>query len=375
MRRTYVCLRDSSADLQQLHFLSGEESCARNFLKECSYSNAGYRIAYLINLLSGSNRLDQLEYYSSHMSQFSDNSVNLRGALGPRMLFWVGADQLQEANRKNADVSEAEDFVKPVGINQLKCVFDDLSSGMKTSNIIFRDPSIDFDETNDVPDLLSASFTAEEDELILDLFYSSIEYGTNYVNELWTFIHIAEMMASWLLKKGCRVSVLSRHAYTPDDVIEVEAKFIQDWGGYRNCFNPNPNIFWKDFELLKEFEMHLRQRIKGDVFINPDISVERLLSGMKEEFIDKIEHIYLKDMCYSLMVFALAKYDLANQQEKIRNYLLEIKSELDMEITHHLIHKKFVDWNGELEATIRDIVEEIPNDYLLREALKEAAKA
>lgn len=315
------------------------------------FTNYGFRIAYYIWTLKGSNSLEDLEYYSEHVSQFTDNFFNLRGAYGPRMMNWVGADQLQEALNANADLEDLRDYVKPHGTHQLEAVYNDLNDGMTASSIIIRDPSIDFDESNDIPDLLAVTFAVADDKITANLLYESVEYEEKVWNDLWIFSHIVEMLRSWLLLESSEVElcVCSAELDAADlipvqyivDVKDLEGHIVDgETKSNGSVIHPNPNRFWVDFEKLDDFEKHLRFRIKGDSFQNEAVSTTKLAEDLIRLKLSTMESEYLVELGYALLIFAFVKYAWETSQEAVFEWLNKIKNEaLKREIVEHLALK------------------------------------
>lgn len=315
------------------------------------FTNCGFRIAYFIWTLKGSNLLEDLEYYSEHVDQYTDNFMNLRGAYGPRMMNWVGADQLQEALNINVDLESEEEYVKPNGVHQLEAVYNDLNLGMKASTIVIRDPSIDFDETNDVPDLLAVTFVIHDNILEANLFYELVEHESKVVNDFWTFSHIAEMLRSWLLLEKTEINIVASHIdeninnlipvqYATDlELVDKLCSHEIDGNKHQNgsVIHPNPNNFWIDFEKLDDFEKHLRFRICGESFQNEAVSTTKLAEDLVRLKLNEIESKYIRELGYCLLIFAFAKYDWENLQEKIVEWLESVDNPgLRAEIVEHL---------------------------------------
>lgn len=335
-----------------------EKNHAPHIIENGTHSNVAFRIAYFLWIMRGSNELEPLEYYSEHVCALSDNDIHLRGAYGPRMLYWVGADQLQEAMDKNSDIEEIQDYVKPQGVNQLQSVYNDLNDGMITSTIVIRDPSIDFEVSEDVPDLISVTFNLQGGKLRCILNYESISLFSNYINDVWCFIRITEMLRTWLLASSASIEVVSAVASNDIHSALNEEGFGQMFEvrgkKYNTQFHPDPNECFADIEKLQSFERHLRQRMKGTSFINPAVSVADMRDEMFRCFTDTMSSDYCKQLSYVLMIFAMAKYDFDNHEEfileyykkiahpglkeEIGNYLLTANTSLDNELARLLVY-------------------------------------
>jgi hypothetical protein len=289
------------------------------------YTNFGFRFAYWLWILRGSNSLSELMYYSRHVGIYSDNGSQLRGAYGPRILNWIGPDQLQEAIKTNQDVDDERDFVKPVGVNQLKAVFDDLTvNELDISTIVVRDPAIDFEESNDIPDLLSISVsTTEEDVVVSGLYEKARE---DMVNDMFVLGLISEMFACWLHKKHSNTNIYIIGENGDDSRIEsygtreyafFDHKFTIGDTTYIGLFDPNPNVFWSDLEQLNRYENHLRQMFTAQTFKNPAVNPKELMDSLFACILNQIETPFLREVGYILMLYVLEKYGSDSYQDEI----------------------------------------------------------
>ena len=112
-----------------------------------------FRIGYLIWTLNGSNMLQSLGFHGGCMGGYTDDGETLRGAYGPRLRYWIGADALQEAIKINQDIDKPEDYIKPTGVDQIESTYNDLNSGLPASSMSIFDPALDYESTRHVPDL------------------------------------------------------------------------------------------------------------------------------------------------------------------------------------------------------------------------------
>jgi hypothetical protein len=251
---------------------------------------------------------------------------------------WIGAHQLQEMINVNADISVeepenieenvvdiAEDgtnilalpgsaYIKPVGVDQAMAVFDDLKHGMEETCITIRDPGIDFQESDDIPDLISiifvndlgGAFDAESDRGTLQV---TAQYGTgnnpNFLNEIWALSLLVQMYRKHLKYTGSRFNIVC-HRWEESD---FELKEM-DWLSYGELGICGENLheFWDDLKMLQDFATHIQFFLNEKTFENPDVSNEWCVAKLKEVFIDKIASPFLKDMAYSLTIWAFWTY-------------------------------------------------------------------
>jgi len=284
-----------------LHTVNSVSTTNQWFLIENEYTNFGFRISYFIWMLSGSNNLEQLNFYSKHLNHRSDDGKVLRGAYGPRMRSWVGADQLQESNKRNCGVTDVTMFQKPVGVDQLHKIYDDFkSNGLKNSCIGIYDPAIDFEESNDIPDLYSVACSVVKNSFNMNLIYGLIEYGSNFINDLWVFLKLAEMYRQWLELPSAYVKITQNgEEVACDETIHVKhSDFV---------VGTNPDDFLISLEALRRFEIHLRSNFKQSSFNNPSISLTMIIDMMKKNILEDIKLDIFKDFARSLLISGMCK--------------------------------------------------------------------
>lgn len=271
-----------------------------------------FRIAYAMWILRGSNLLEPLKYYSNCMNELTDDGKTLRGAYGPRMRFWIGADALQEAININTDISEPEDFVKPVGIDQLEAIYRDLESGMNVGTITIQDPAIDFEETMYVPDLHSVTFLRLDDELEMVMNYPTVDVLGHMLNDVWAFEFIKWILATFLdLTCGKTTISVCRPVFS--------TSIVADFGKSESLYEhkklsvvpqniDNKSLFWEEFDVFQEFEKHLRMQINHNTFRNEKINIAELSQLLDKKLLSKMKTQVMLDLGYSLLVSALVKY-------------------------------------------------------------------
>ena len=278
-------------------------------------TNVAYRIASFLHMMGGSNDLKSLSRYSEHIIESSDNLLNLRGAYGPRLRNWIGAHQLQEMINLNGDIDKAEEFVKPAGIDQMMAVFDDLQAKMNSSTMVIRDPGVDFDETDDVPDLTSVTYslrnTPEGEVLVCYMNYQD-GFGPNFSTELWVFNLLTQIYYKMLEREN---DLLSTIAIVCSDVKGDRINASREWSlrckSDDLCFANTPTgneLFWEDLGRLQKLAVHIRFYLNESTFSNPDVSNESCEAALEKVFVNKITDPVLQDMAKSLAVWAFWTY-------------------------------------------------------------------
>lgn len=317
-------------NITRFSLLTKKDSC-HNFIIDNAYSNAAFRAAYFLYVMRGANDLKSISTYSKHMDEYSDNGISLRGALGPRLINWIGADQLQEAININIDVDEKEDYIKPVGVNQLKSVYDDLKHGMNESSVIFRDPAVDFEITNDVPNLMSILFVNGNTKLSVFCNYSQIEYGSNYINELWVFLHIAQLFKIWLEFEELEFNVVSPICNNDEHinlVITEESQIIQ-----------GPVEFWTDIDVMQDFQRHLRCMINEKSFESPEVAIGICVEKIDEVILQRVKSNYLCDLGIVMLLSLLVNYDPIAYEDIILEYFNKMSTAFKNEIAGLMLEK------------------------------------
>ncbi len=283
------------------------------------YTNFPFRVEYLLWILRGANLLKPLQYYGAYMNECTDDGETLRGAYGPRMRFWIGADALQEAINANQDIDmekpeNQEAIVKPKGIDQLNAVYEDLKFGMKQSLIQVFDPAIDFEETNYVPDLHRVSFLVNDNKLDIIMDYLTVQVNTTLVNDMWVMEIIQMILASFLSLEPGTVYVnvgraqLNKFAemYTKDMVESNEWVFDgEDPEDF--CTPVSPEKFWEQNNTLMELDKHIRMQITATSFNNKEVSVSQMANDLVVKFVNKIDNKLLNNLGRSLLMCAVIK--------------------------------------------------------------------
>lgn len=304
------------------------------------YTSFPFRVVYLLWILKGANMLAPLQYYGRFFDEFTDDGESLRGAYGPRLRYWVGPDALQEAIKNNQDIDmdsgemeDGADIVKPKGIDQLNAVYEDFRFGLTESVMQIFDPALDFDETNNVPDLHRISFLKNGDKLDMILDYLTVDVNTTLINEYYAFEMIQYFISMFLsLGLGKTYVNVGRAMYNKfannyteqmKDYTDVQSKFSFQ-------FHPTPEDFWNQFAKLINFEKHLRMQINNGTFRNDEISISELSHILIEKLLDSIDIKILSDLGRCLLICAIIKHTdnisiykglIMEEYEKLDDYL------------------------------------------------------
>lgn len=315
------------------------------------YTSFPFRVAYLLWTLKGANLLEPLQYYGRFFDEYTDDGESLRGAYGPRLRYWVGPDALQEAIKKNQDIDMDSDdmavlgsIARPVGVDQLNAVYEDLHFGMTESVMQIFDPAIDFEETNNVPDLHRISFLVNDGKIDMIMDYLNVEVNTMLINDLYVFEMIKYLMASFLTADvGNTYINIGRPQYNQLSNLYTEhmhdctdeSAFV---GDYR--FNKSPEDFWQEFAILLNFEKHLRMQINNKTFTNEEISVSELSHILIEKLLDTITIKILSDLGRSLFICAIIKHtdNIKLYKELILEEFKKLDNICQCEVYNYAIH-------------------------------------
>jgi len=275
-----------------------------------------FRLGYAIWILKGANLLKPLSYYGKMMDNLTDDMETLRGAYGPRMRRWVGPDALQEAINENQNIDKEEEFVKPIGIDQVEAVYKDIKSGMTESVIQIFDPSLDFEETNYVPDLHRLSLVINDKKLDMVMDYLAIEEGGHMVNDLFFVELLKAIYCGFLgIATGKTYIHIARTIKGFEEQRAVLVGAIEDAGTFTS-----PEDFWAEFDMFLDFEKHMRMQVNEKTFPNSEISVPAQINSLKKRYLDTFKNRLLTDMGLCLLVCAILKYgdNVSNYDECIK---------------------------------------------------------
>jgi len=291
------------------------------------YTNLGFRLAYFLWNLKGSNMLGSLSYYSKHVNDFTDDNISLRGAYGPRMRFWIGADQLQEAININSRIDDPEDFTKPKGVDQLQMCFEDLQNGMETSSCVILDPSLDFEDSKNIPDLISFIFRINNSNIggCLDMIvnYGSIYLNKEFINDYF-FLSLLHKCFSSLLNVQARFIYFNiANPKFNDEKVE----FYEYDYKYNDLFPHDFLIeaFWDNIFRLYDFEKHLRCAVFKESVHSEQVDLIGHCGMLMDKFIEPIEDFFWKDYGKALLICSLLRYGDNNYQNYIEDTLISME--------------------------------------------------
>lgn len=272
------------------------------------FTNIGFRIAYFLWIMRGANLVEQLDYYSDHLHADTDDEITLRGAYGPRLRYWVGADQIVEANKINMDIEDPEDFVKPKGVDQLYSALQDLKSYMTVSPICIFNPAIDFEGSNDIPNLISIIFRYEHGYLLnLHAVFSESIINGHFINDYFVLCLLQNCMAGWL---GGQCGNLTVYIESPI-LMDIEPIQISKMKMFDNpTYLPKDNVdnFWEDMMILWEMERHMRMRITPQTVINEQVSPHFINERLIDRSLVKIKSDFWRNCGYVLLVYSMIKH-------------------------------------------------------------------
>jgi hypothetical protein len=314
-------------------------------------TNIGYRIANFLMMMQGSNALQPLDRYSSHILEHTEDGQTLRGAFGPRIRNWIGCHQLQDCINTNADIDEEDKMTKPQGVDQTLAVFDDLKHGCDSTAFVIRDPGIDFDESMDIPDCLGIVFNMDKAQNLLKVnAMYEVAGNPNYLNEVWAISYLTQMYAAHLNVDHCRLNII----YPAGD---------SDFNGYDGLVTAKKNFcsgvdseqFFADLEVANSLFLHIHCQFNEKSFNTPDVSVYQLSSRLLGKVFSVMKCDGLKDMIIALVIWNFLKY--GDQTDHSMNEYVEsvFQTMSDSMITKELAQYIF----------------EVDTPYNLREAAKE----
>lgn len=291
------------------------KSTIYNDKMDTRYTNIGFRLAYFLWNMRGSNSLEELSFYSNHVNTLTDDHLSLRGAYGPRLRFWVGADQLQECINNNIDVDKDEDFTKPEGVDQIKKVYEDLKSGQKASCCQIFDPSVDFEDTNYIPSLTNLLFFVKNNELHLNVTYLDFDLNSHTINDIYFLRLLHICLCNMLNLTPGMISLNAPEFHHIEMLGLLNAKMDCQ---YKEILplNSSPEQMMKDIINVCHFERHYRNAINHGSVQHQDVDVKVLSEDRINKFLslaDKdnpegIESSFWTEMGLTLASFILIKY-------------------------------------------------------------------
>lgn len=306
---------------------------------DSKYTNLGFRLAYFLWILKGSNTLQSVGYYSKHVNDLTDDFITLRGAYGPRMRFWIGADQLQEAINTNSRIDDPEDFIKPKGVDQLQMCFEDLKNGMGISSCVILDPSLDFEDSKNIPDLISITFRVNSGCLDMIANYGSIYLDKEFMNDYFFLSLLHKCFSSLLNMKGGFIYFSITNPKFDNEHVE-----LHEYDYKSNDLVPsdsNIDNFWNNIFKLYDFEKHLRCAVFKESTHSEQIDLVGHCDMLLDKFIVPIKDLFWKDYGKALLVCSLLKYGDDNYQDYIEEVVDSMEENgFKKEIKEKMEHEK-----------------------------------
>ena len=231
--------------------------------------------------------------------------ITQRQMYGPKLLNWIGPDDLQEAinvyeQKKAQSIKEVADQegVKPVGTNQLKVLFLSMIErvNVEFANVInFYDPSLDAMEFSNSSPLLFAQYHYGMDGLLLEGVYNFRKCTYHELVESVFMINLINCIIGYQIKfhRGKFPYIHNRFilggvAHDGSDVMPRETmSFIQDCITDLNIVDLNTTL--NDFRLLYHWIRQLMSLIPYQLdeqsigVINPIDAVDKIIIRIKEK--------------------------------------------------------------------------------------------
>ncbi len=299
------------------------------------YGTFLFRLGYFMWIMKGSNTLKSINYYGDYLDSLTDDGNTLRGAYGPRMRMWIGPDALQEAININKDIDNPEEFVKPCGTDQFRSVCEDLMFGMTGTAINIFDPSLDFGETNNVPELQRVEFIMRDNKLNLVMNFMSENINAQTVSDIWVFGVLQGIIASFmenasvggitLILSNKQGNVLDGESGINKDMSEIASNLSAQTG--LDFEKTKADDFLGDFSVLRNFELHIRMQICKDTFNNAEVSIPAIIETFNEVVLKKITNKFVKELGICLLLCAIFKY--GTDLNKYKSAIFEIAYEMD----------------------------------------------
>lgn len=269
-----------------------------------NHSHLGMRLAYFLWIMRGANAADHLSYYCKSVKKLTDDDHNaLRGGYGPRLRYWVGADQLQEAIEKNQDIDNEKDFEKPQGVDQIAKVYDDLKNGLSTCASIFN-PALDFDDSNNIPDLISLGFRVHENCLQVKVFGNSVELTSWFANDFFFISLLTDCFRSLFSVQN---SVIFFNFMNINCKWEVKEFKINEERKFLSPSNTNPEDLNADLFSLYSLEKHLRNCVSKESVNSQDVNLIIITQHIMEKHLDPIKCNFWKEYGRALIGYVLVK--------------------------------------------------------------------
>lgn len=263
--------------------------------------NPGFRIYESLWILTGSNDIESIKWYNSHMDDYSDDHIILYGAYGDRL-------GLHQNNQS---------------INQLTSIYHKLRmhpDDRQCVAVIFKPEDL-ISESKDIPCNILIHFMIRDEKLHAFVFCRSQDMWLGFPYDIYNFTLIQEILAGWLnIEVGeYYLHVASLHLYERN--IDKAKEILSDRICEYQLFDARVSIddYNHLMKLLVDLERHTRCN-KG-TFSLADL----------RDFCPEFWYLYAK----SLAVFNLAyKYKDSNIYYKFQYEL----DGFDPCLNHWIVH-------------------------------------
>lgn len=227
-------------------------------------------------ILSGSDRLDHIQYYLKRYDEFSDDGITVSGAYGPRLF---------DGRKKSTQIKKLVDFLR-------------VQPGSRRAVVqIYSEADFELDG-KDVPCTLTLQFAIRNGLLDMITFMRSNDIFKGLPHDIFCFTMLQEMIAAQLgIGLGMYThTVGSLHMYDTDS--EKVQEFLDE--GFQGTLKPMPEMpketVLMDIQKALASERSIRE---GGVTLEDDLSP------------------YWKDLMKLMLAFQISK--IAPDQEKLAN--------------------------------------------------------
>lgn len=328
-----------------------------HFLVNNEITNPFYRIAHYLHITGGENLVSPLEYYSDHVKDLAVDSKRMQIAIGPRMVNWVGPNELSLAITKAQDMIEEDEpyktdmekyqgikeYSKPTGIDQLYETYWDIVNRSLESSIVIRDPEIDLDDnTVFTPELINITFSRHDDELIMFANFGVYENDSTFINDLYFLMHIRYLYQLWLVNQ--RINSVRLFIKVNNALEDLDINFIRN---IEPLMGNDPDKYWGQIRSLRQYNMNSMSFFNESTFNNEKVSVEKLLRILNEQFFNveedtnyeypEINIPLIKDMALALTIGGFLRYDKDKKYiSNVNEMLNEMKTGIKFEVESYI---------------------------------------
>jgi hypothetical protein len=280
----------------------------------------GSLFARTIFYFEGKNELADITPFDEGAEKESDDFVTIRGAYGPRIRHWVGADHIVEMQQKNKNLEEIggvttmeemSKFKKPTGIDQIGEAYKLLKNGQPATIQIY-DPSVDtqkikfwnpeakefqYKPSNSIPSIKAIYFWINRGLLFCAPVFQ--ENTRTIRSDIFFIKFLTSMFLSWLDNGVVRSSFVVEKIFS-----DMKDSFENNYLWQLNRFfaqidiqneKITPRDTWMMLNSIFDFKKHLIASTSKNYLSNPDISIEKLVSECIDQFVDRVIDIDADD--------------------------------------------------------------------------------